>query len=29
MPKPSALAIDEFLGDKIDYRAREEATDEN
>ncbi len=29
MPKPSALAIDEFLADKIDYRAREEATDEN
>ncbi len=29
MPKPSALAIDEFLGDKIDFRAREEATDEN
>jgi DNA-directed RNA polymerase subunit K/omega len=29
MPKPSALAIDEFLADKIDYRAREESTDGN
>jgi DNA-directed RNA polymerase subunit K/omega len=29
MPKPSAIAIDEFLGDKIDYRNRTEETDEN
>jgi DNA-directed RNA polymerase subunit K/omega len=29
MPKPSALAIDEFLADKIDYRARKESTDGN
>jgi DNA-directed RNA polymerase subunit K/omega len=29
MPKPSAIAIDEFLGDKIDYRARTESTDGN
>jgi len=28
MPKPSAIAIDEFLVDKIDYRNRTEETDE-
>ena len=29
MPKPSAIAIDEFLADKVDFRARTEGTDEN
>jgi DNA-directed RNA polymerase subunit K/omega len=29
MPKPSALAIDDFLADKVDFRNREEGTAEN
>jgi hypothetical protein len=29
MPKPSAIAIDEFLANKVDFRARTEGTDEN
>jgi hypothetical protein len=29
MPKPSAIAIDEFLADKVDFRSRTEGTDEN
>lgn len=29
MPKPSALAIDDFLADKIDYRDREDGKEEN
>ena len=29
MPKPSALAIDDFLADKVDFRNREEGTTEN
>ena len=29
MPKPSALAIDDFLADKVDFRNREDATTEN
>ena len=29
MPNPSALAIDDFLADKIDFRNREEGTTEN
>ena len=29
MPKPSAIAIDEFLADKVDFRERTEGTDEN
>lgn len=29
MPKPSALAIDDFLSDKVDFRNREEDTTEN
>lgn len=29
MPKPSAIAIDEFLADKVGYRERTEGTDEN
>jgi len=28
MPKPSALAIDDFLTDKVDYRMREEGNEE-
>jgi DNA-directed RNA polymerase subunit K/omega len=28
MPKPSALAIDDFLTDKVDYRLREEGNEE-
>jgi DNA-directed RNA polymerase subunit K/omega len=29
MPKPSALAIDDFLADKVDFRDREAEKDEN
>ena len=29
MPKPSALAIDDFLADKVDFRDREADKDEN
>ena len=29
MPKPSALAIDDILADKVDFRNREEGTTEN
>lgn len=29
MPKPSALAIDDFLADKVDFRNSEEGTTEN
>ncbi|RXK52661.1 DNA-directed RNA polymerase subunit omega [Aquirufa rosea] len=28
MPKPSALAIDDFMAGKVDYRVREEGADE-